>query len=375
MSGRKDSKQKIHFVKGPKDLKTFSDSFKSAKTKRKTRRRSGKSFLSPAFEVPAELLAAKQKLIDEVLGGNKEWAKAHDEGKKGGKLGLENITSVYIGQKRSGPGKGKPTPELCVVIEVLTKADKAKLHRDFTIPEKIKVGNQYVLTDIQVGKQVKPQSVIGGDFCGLNRPNPAGKFEAGTIGCFCTILDGAGERWGCLLTNSHVIGKYLGAGVQENDEILHKNGPNGKHIGYYFKSGPTGVDAALAFTKGSAVDLGSHHGLEIVSGLRDPTSGDTVLTYGAKTGKVRHGTVVKTGITTTVPYPNVGTKVIEDVFTIQGAGGAVFSQPGDSGSLITDEGTSEPVGLLIGAMGSLTVAHRIGFVCSELDVEGILATK
>lgn len=362
----------IHFVQGPGDLEKIPESLRALKKKR--RKKIQPASLSPAFEVPAELLAAKQKLIDEVFGGYSEWEKAHDEGRQGAKLGLENVTGIYIGQKRTGRGKGKPTPHLCVVVEVATKADKARLNKNFRIPETIQVGDTYVLTDVQVAKKIKPQGAVGGgDSCGLERPTPKG-YERGTLGCFCTILDDDGERWGCLLTNSHVIGDFLGAGVQANDEIHHPSGPNGRRIGYYLKSGPADVDAALAFTSKSAVDLTKHH-LEIAPGLGDPTSGDTVLTYGAMTGEVREGVVVQTGMEKMVQY-TVGNRVIRDAFTIKPRfGGSPFSQAGDSGSLITDAGTDQAVGLLIGGEGALTVAQRLHYVCDRLDIEEILSTE
>src|SRR5580765_1298178 len=49
--------------------------------------------LSPQRQL---LTLAKNKFVKEFLGGEKEWVKSHDRGRKGKTLGMENIVGVSI---------------------------------------------------------------------------------------------------------------------------------------------------------------------------------------------------------------------------------------------------------------------------------------
>jgi hypothetical protein len=365
--------EKIHFVESIADIPKSHSSLKTRKKKPAKKKTPKPAFLAPSIEIPLELLAAKEKLIEDVFGGEAAWEEGHDEGKKRGeKHGLENIVGVSIGQKKS---KGKPTAQLCVIVHVLkkpkNKADEAKFRKDLMIPKTIKVGNVEVLTDIQKGQKFKPQSIIGGDLCGINqRGAVSGNFEQGAIGFFCTVFY-EGEPWGFLLANSHVIGEFLGA-IPSNTEVHHPVGPNGQLVGFYHKSGGGNVDAAIAFTKGSAVDLNQHRGFSVVSDLQDPFVGQKVKMFGSRSGQVRSGRISQIGLTTPVPYPNVGSRTLHETFTIESTDGSPFSVPGDSGSGIVEAATNRPVGLLVGGTGPTSLGQRISFICNDLGIVKIL---
>ena len=58
----------------------------------------------------------------------------------------------------------------------------------------------------------------------------------------------------------------------------------------------------------------------------------------------------------------------EDQIAIMGVGNALFSQPGDSGSLIVDAVTLEPVALLFAGGNNLTFANPIDTVLTHFGV-------
>lgn len=58
----------------------------------------------------------------------------------------------------------------------------------------------------------------------------------------------------------------------------------------------------------------------------------------------------------------------EDQIAVMGVGSAPFSQRGDSGSLIVDAVTLEPVALLFAGGGSLTFANPIDLVLQHYRV-------
>jgi hypothetical protein len=58
----------------------------------------------------------------------------------------------------------------------------------------------------------------------------------------------------------------------------------------------------------------------------------------------------------------------EDQVAVQGVGAAPFSQPGDSGSLIVDAVTLEPVALLFAGGSTLTFANPIDAVLQYYGV-------
>jgi hypothetical protein len=140
------------------------------------------------------------------------------------------------------------------------------------------------------------------------------------------------------------------------------------------------VDAALALitpgsvdTTGGILELGSGGGAGIpATGLANPSVGEPVAKSGRSTGltcssissvnttaKVDYQTSCNQGTTFTVTF--------QDQLVINGAS---FSASGDSGSLIVDTNTAQPVGLLYAGSDTDTVANPIGSVLNALADPG-----
>ncbi len=75
--------------------------------------------------------------------------------------------------------------------------------------------------DVKLGHNVKPQA-MGGEQCQLS----GGRF-VGTIGCFVTFDLGSNRRGDFLLTNNHVIGRFVNGQPDENttaDDVVDAAG-------------------------------------------------------------------------------------------------------------------------------------------------------
>jgi hypothetical protein len=101
-----------------------------------------------------------------------------------------------------------------------------------------------------------------------------------------------------------------------------------------------------------------------------PAAGTRVTKAGRTTG-VTSGTITATGATPV--QVNYGTQqmpriaVFTDIITIVGDNGKPFSLPGDSGSVILEEGSGHPVALLFAGDGRTTSACDLGQLCQRLQ--------
>ncbi len=97
-----------------------------------------------------------------------------------------------------------------------------------------------------------------------------------------------------------------------------------------------------------------------------PRIGMKVQKYGRTTG-LRRGTIKAINVSTIVGYNNIGPSYFTGQITIIGED-TLFSQPGDSGSLIVTQDGNHPVGLLFAGSGSQTVANPIQLVLQRFNV-------
>jgi len=120
---------------------------------------------------------------------------------------------------------------------------------------------------------------------------------------------------------------------------------------------------------GNTPDAGPPHGGNGISA----TIGENVAKSGRTTG-LTCSTVAVTDLTTTVSYQTAcnGGSTFSVTYTNQiSVSGGSFSDAGDSGSLIVDQGTADPVALLYGGSDSDTVGNGVGDVLAELaDQQG-----
>jgi hypothetical protein len=214
---------------------------------------------------------------------------------------------------------------------------------------------------------------------------PLGGNFVGTLGCF--VRRGPGDSGPLfVLSNNHVL-------ADVNRFAL------GTQFTQPFSASPNDVIAALSdFEPIRFPSPGSQPRNVIdaaIAGVADP--GQVVLgrmlniaNYTPLLLAPRPGTaVIKAGRTTGVTsgtirairvrgvQVNYGTRqnpiiaTFDNAITITGAGGAPFSNPGDSGSVILDEQSGRPVALLFAGDGATTTACDLAAACSRFGVRPV----
>ena len=207
------------------------------------------------------------------------------------------------------------------------------------------------------------------------------KVTAGTVGAFAQSASQASM----VLSNNHVLADENNAAL--GDPILqpgpYDGGQNpGDKIGSLTQfiplnfTGVNTVDCAVAtLDAGITFDSKNLDLLGQLGGIRtSPLDiGDTVAKVGRTTG-VTHGTVTAIELdNVTVGYDN-GNATFDGQIEIEGTGALPFSQGGDSGSLIVDQGNLAVALLFAGGTtgGSngqgLTYANPIGAVLQALSI-------
>src|SRR5262249_8414880 len=116
-----------------------------------------------------------------------------------------------------------------------------------------------------------------------------------------------------------------------------------------FAGGENTVDAALAWTASLVSKPFLHASYSIDPQIQiDPSIGMVVYKEGARTG-FTFGRIVGLYASLDIPYKPAGisrTARFVRQLVIVGVGKKPFSQPGDSGSLVLEQATNRPVGLL-----------------------------
>jgi hypothetical protein len=136
------------------------------------------------------------------------------------------------------------------------------------------------------------------------------------------------------------------------------------------------IDAAIAsVTDSRQVVLGRMLNIpNYTPQLLAPRPGMAVIKAGRTTGVTRgmirairvRGVLVNYG---TRQNPIIAT--FDNAITITGAGGAPFSNPGDSGSVILDQSSGRPVALLFAGDSTTTTACDVAAACSRFNVRPV----
>lgn len=211
--------------------------------------------------------------------------------------------------------------------------------------------------------------------CGVSVGHPS--VTVGTIGC---LVEKDNEQF--ILSNNHVLANSNGASI--GDKIIQQAKRDGglspsediatlvdwKPID--FTGIPNDIDAAIArlddpsLVEQEIIDIGSPFRTTASAALYQ-----SVRKHGRTTG---HTVGVITDLSVDL-WVNYGSNQawFEDQLGITGIYGQLFSQGGDSGSLIVDAVTLNPVGLLFAGGGGMTFANRIDDVLSYFNV-GIVGT-
>lgn len=200
--------------------------------------------------------------------------------------------------------------------------------------------------------------------CGSAIRHPLG--SRGSLGCL--VRQGGTDF---ILSNNHVLARINQASM--GDFIQDANtGLNIATLSNFVRlnvGGPNSVDAAIAAVSVPGNVTPDIRG--IVNVNPNPINafvGQRVIMSGAGSGRVNKGRV--TGLNSSVTLILPGNKVVQYVQQIQidGNSGSSFSVGGDSGSLILDEASLRPVGLLVGADANFSYANDISLVLQTLNV-------
>jgi hypothetical protein len=271
-----------------------------------------------------------------------------------------NVLGVGLGARETGDAKATAAPAIRVYVR--TKYARSALSRADTIPSS--VNGTY--TDV----------IAVGDVTAFTRPTACGvsvghyQITAGTLGCLVTHVNPGTDHY--ILSNCHVLANSNLASI--GDPILEPGLTDGGSIPIATLSdfepidfnGPNVMDAAIANVTNTVevqpeiLEIGS-----VQSPSLPPTLYQSVRKHG-RTTLHTIGVVVDSAADIRVRY---GTQYadFEDQISISGAGG-VFSDGGDSGSLVVDGVTCRPVGLLFAGGRSLTFANPIDPVLQRFRI-------
>ena len=285
-----------------------------------------------------------------------------------------NVVGIGIGEKEVG---GVLTGQLVIKVLVKEKKRERGISQEAMVPQA--VGG--VPTDVeQVGE------IFAHMFTARRRPAPCGisignclQPMAGTLGCLVTRNNQL-----FLLSNNHVMALVntspLGTGISQPGRLDGGVCPADiiarltQFIPINFAAGALNrVDAAIAQTSPNLVDrrILRTGGLlqPIVPGNQQPVFNMQVQKSG-RTTQYRRGFVDLVSTTIDVNYaPFGGVARFQNQFRVRGIG-SIFSDRGDSGSLVTTFPQNQPVGLLFAgtAASNTTFCNPISTVLSSFGV-------
>ena len=301
-----------------------------------------------------------ERLLPEASVAVAEAAVAHPEAPG-------NIVGFGIGEKIT---KGQPTGRPAVTVLVRKKVDPDRLSEATMVPETV----DGVPTDVE-----ETGEIVAYQFRDKNRPAPGGvsisncnEDAAGTLGCWVHS-----NRRPCILSNNHVMAMSndgsigdpiaqpgrLDGGVCPDDSIAELL----RWVKINFSGGSNEVDAAIATaTSKDVVDPRILRGKGRLDKLADPHTRATLHMKVQKSGRTTgwtHGAVDLIATTVNVGYGAHGVARFDNQFRVSARTGA-FSEPGDSGSLITTDPENHPVGLLF-AGGAVPGGLKVTF-CNDI---------
>jgi len=296
--------------------------------------------------------------------------------------GQNNLMGLGVGLKHTN---GKPTGDIAIRVFVRKKVAESRVSRNALVKPFI---NGYPTDVVEIGipRPLSTGSSFAAPFpCGgvlihnegIKLTN--GKFEAGTLGCLVQIGDAL-----CLMTCNHVIANLNQARVGDPINV------DGTTIATLFMAAPlldppsaNTVDVAVAKIIPGTVS-NSLVGLPLVPpATPDVLPNDIVKKSGAET-QVRTGTVSDVHFESSVPYEFQGIDlgnnvtieknyIFHDQFLVQSQPGPMFSEEGDSGSIVLND-DDQPIGLLFAGDGKgFTFVNPIKYIVASLGITQFLA--
>jgi hypothetical protein len=291
-----------------------------------------------------------------------------------------NIIGVGIGVKTTGGAM--LTGQVAVRIYVRVKTPRHELDPAWLVPDWFGgLPTDVIETgDIVPYAGLQQEEVPTWQRYDRHRPTPCGVSvghvgtTAGTLGC---LVQKDGQQY--ILSNNHVLansnrgeagdlilqpGPFDG-GMAERDRIalLEPYEP------IDFEGNANLIDAAIGLVGPQGQGVVWPEIIDIGPVNPVPKEGvlyQSVRKHGRTTGHTV-GVIMDVSASFWVGFEQ-GNGWFEDQIAIQGVGTAPFSQSGDSGSLIVDAVTLQPVGLLFAGGGNMTFANPIGAVLAAYGV-------
>jgi hypothetical protein len=273
-----------------------------------------------------------------------------------------NIVGVGYGLKQSG---NTIAEDVAVRVYVRSKLPKSQIPADELVPSAINGKATDVIPVYDLSALARPVE------CGTS----VGHFDvtAGTLGCLVKKSGGDGQEV-FILSNNHVLANSNQASL--GDSILEPGKYDGGTVEIaklsdfetiQFNGQANFIDAAIAKVndnsdvKPSILTIGRIQLFPLT-----PVLYQSVRKHGRTTG---HTVGVVTDIAADIRV-RFGSAIaeFENQITIQGVSG-LFSQKGDSGSLIVDAVNLRPIGLLFAGGGNQTFACPIDQVLSRFNID------
>lgn len=327
--------------------------------------------LSDSEDQVKSLLAARDELENRLMGpaGVSAAALSDDE-----PYDPTNVVGVGIGEKVID---GVPTGQLAVKVLVKEKKPESRVSSEALVPQTL--GG--VATDIE-----ETGEIYANMFTARRRPAPCGvsignclRVMAGTLGCLMTRNNQL-----FILSNNHVTALVntspLNAGIPQPGRLDGGVCPQDiiarltQFVPINFAAAANNlVDAAIARTSPALVDrriLRPGGVLQpITPGVVAPAFNMSVQKSG-RTTQFRRGFIDLVNTTVNVSYaPLGGVARFVRQFRVRGVG-SIFSDRGDSGSLVTTFPQNRPVGLLFAgnAANNMTFCNPVGAVMAAFGV-------
>lgn len=305
-----------------------------------------------------------------------------------------NVHAVGVGEKLTGR---QPTGQACLRIHVGQKLPPSLIPPDCVLPSAFRgIPTDVVESPISAiqppqmpdRKRPKP-GTCSADSSGIVRPVIGGvsfasrRIQGGTLACFCRSTRAGEGNQVYALTAGHVLGSI--AGGTRGDPVLQPAPTNfGRitdrigcvdrmiriqpcdHARNLVDAGIAAIDPAIAVNR-EVCSIGA------ISGVREAELKLAVVKHGATSG-LTPGVVTDISLSALVDLGKRGAPILarfDNQLRIESTDGWMFSQGGDSGSLIVDPIKNEAVGLLFAGPDDdiYAYANPIGEVLKALDIE------
>jgi len=280
-------------------------------------------------------------------------------------VGLENIVGVGLSEKRVAD---RPTGEQAVAVYVVRKAAPDEVDPWAVVPSSYEgVPTEVIETGEFVACSVRER----------HRPTPLGVsigHSIGNTGTLGFLAKHDGELH--VVSNNHVFAcenkaekgdPILQPGVVDGGEEEDQIAELTDWVPLDFSGGHNPVDAAMASVDPRDVLGHPYEGGPLIP-IPTRARRDATVRKCGRTSGLSYGVVADIDATIKLRYPSGDMALLSEQILIQGRNGDIFSEKGDSGSLVIDNSSNQPIGLVCGGSPRFTLANQIQLVLDGLGV-------